>query len=75
MQQGLQRLSALVEAPNKLYGSAELQKLRQETRGGWTSEAEKILFDAIHMGKSIEEAMVLVAESEKSANHSELEFF
>lgn len=72
---GLQGMSALIEEPSRLYDPAEWQKLREEIRNGYTSETEKILFDAIHLGKSIEEALALVAESDKSADDSALEFF
>lgn len=72
---GLNGLSALVEAPNRLYNPAEWHKFQEEIRGRYTMESEKTMFDAIHQGKSIEEALALAAELGKSADDDEIELF
>lgn len=72
---GLQGLSALVEAPDRRYNLAEWQQLQTEIRGRYTSETEKIMFDAIVQGKSIVEALALAAESDKPAGEGEIELF
>ena len=73
---GLQGLSAIIDTPNRLYNPAEWYKFQEEIRGRYTMESEKIMFDAIHQGKSIEEALALAAEAAKQKSHSdEIELF
>lgn len=72
---GLQGLSALVEAQDRRYNLAEWQQLQAEIRGRYTSETEKIMFDAIVQGKSIQETLALATESEKVAYEGDIELF
>ncbi|MDD2761993.1 MAG: hypothetical protein PHH11_17085 [Methylomonas sp.] len=62
---GLKGLSAIIDTPARLYNPAEWYKFQGEIRGRYTMESEKIMFDAIHQGKSIEEALALAAEAAK----------
>jgi len=73
---GLNGLSAIIEDPNRLYNPTEWAKFQEEIRGRYTMESEKIMFDAIHEGKSIEEALALAIASEKQqADADEIELF
>ena len=73
---GLNGLSAIIEDQNRLYNPTEWAKLQEEIRGRYTMESEKIMFDAIHEGKSIEEALALAMASEKQqADEDEFELF
>ncbi|MGY6274960.1 hypothetical protein [Methylomonas sp. MgM2] len=73
---GLKELSALIGNPNRLYNPTEWMKFQQEIRGCYTMESEKIMFDAIHEGKSIEQALALVHISENQlADNDEVELF
>lgn len=72
---GLKGLSNIIETPGRLYNPVEWCKLQEEIRSRYTMESEKIMFDAIHDGKSIEEALALAAESANKADQDEIEFF
>lgn len=72
---GLKGLSDIIENPGRLYNPTEWYKFQEEIRGRYTMESEKIMFDAIHEGKSIQEALALAAESANNANQDEIEFF
>lgn len=71
---GLKGLSSLIESPNKLYNPAEWHKFQEEIRSRYTMESEKVMFDAIVHGKSIEEALILAAEF-KQQDDDEIELF
>lgn len=68
----LKGLSDLVESPERLYNPMEWKKFQDEIRGRYTMESEKILFDAILQGKSIEEAMILVNQAGEEGDEIEL---
>jgi hypothetical protein len=53
----LKGLSSLVESPERLYNPNEWLKLQNQIRSRYTMEAEKMMFDAILQGKSIDEAI------------------
>ncbi len=55
----LKGLSSLVENPDRLYNPFEWHKFQMEIRERYTMESEKIMFDAILEGKSIEEAFTI----------------
>ena len=74
--EGLKGLSSLVESPERLYNPSEWQKFKQEIRGRYTMESEKIMFDAIVQGKSIEEAIQLAAKADEAGkDEDEIELF
>jgi hypothetical protein len=60
----LKGLSSLVESPERLYNPFEWHKFQMEIRSRYTMESEKIMFDAILAGKSIEEALAIKAATE-----------
>jgi len=70
-------LSEIVDNPQLLYNPMEWQKLQDEIRVGYTMESEKIMFDAILQGKSVEEAIILASQCENSEDKGgdEIELF
>lgn len=74
--EGLRGLSTLVESPKRLYNPNEWQKFQQEIRDRYTMESEKVMFDAIVQGKSIEEAIKLAAQADDAGkDEDEIELF
>lgn len=73
----LKGLSELVETPERLYNPFEWNKFQMEIRGRYTMESEKIMFDAILEGKTIEEALAIKAQSDaqKSNDDDDIELF
>jgi hypothetical protein len=55
----LKGLASLVETPERLYNPFEWHKFQMEIRSRYTMESEKIMFDAILEGKSIEDAIAI----------------
>jgi len=53
----LRGLSKLVESPDKVFNPSEWHKLQSQIRSRYTMESEKVMFDAILQGKSIDEAI------------------
>lgn len=72
---GLRGLSSIVETPSRLYNPAEWHNLQESIRGRYTMESEKIMFDAIHQGKSIDEALALANSFDQQADDDEIELF
>ncbi|MDP2904513.1 MAG: hypothetical protein Q8N96_15630 [Methylovulum sp.] len=59
-------LSGLLESPDGLYNPGEWLKLQNGIRSRYTMESEKMMFDAILQGKTINEAL-----AEKEAKQQE----
>ncbi|QPK64200.1 hypothetical protein IVG45_04290 [Methylomonas sp. LL1] len=72
---GLKGLSDIIETPSRLYNPSEWYKFQQEIRGRYTMESEKIMFDAILQGKSIDEALALASDSANNVPQDEIELF
>lgn len=72
---GLKSLSAIIDTPQRLYNPAEWHDLQLEIRDRYTMESEKLMFDAIHEGKSIEEALALVINDVGGAHDDDIELF
>jgi hypothetical protein len=53
----LRGLSKLVENPERLYNPAEWHEFQDQIRSRYTMESEKIMFDAILQGKSLDDAI------------------
>lgn len=53
----LRGLSKLVESPERLYNPAEWREFQDQIRSRYTMESEKIMFDAILQGKSLDDAI------------------
>lgn len=71
----LKGLSSLVESPERLYSPFEWHKFQMEIRSHYTMESEKIMFDAILNGKTIEEALVIKQTFEAEHNDDDIELF
>jgi hypothetical protein len=71
---GLKGLSAIIDTPHRLYNPDEWHKLQTDIRGRYTMESEKVMFDAILQGKSIDEALTLASHVEV-ADSNEVELF
>jgi hypothetical protein len=70
----LRGLSKLVESPEKLYNPYEWQHFQAEIRARYTMESEKLMFDAILQGKSIDEAIAAKAVFEQN-QEDDIELF
>ncbi|MCF7970908.1 MAG: hypothetical protein K9L22_07050 [Methylococcaceae bacterium] len=69
-------LSTIVDSPQLLYNPIEWSKLQDKIREGYTMESEKIMFDAILQGKTIDQAMQLAAEhSNSNEDDDDIELF
>jgi hypothetical protein len=69
----LKGLSELVQDPDRLYSPAEWRQFQHEIRSRYTMESEKLMFDAIVQGKSVNEALAIKnAHLEDQADNIEL---
>lgn len=73
--EGLKGLSKLIDTPQRLYNPDEWHQFQEQIRARYTMESEKIMFDAIHHGKTIEEALQLAAEFDQQGDDDEIELF
>lgn len=74
--EGLKGLSTLIDTPQRLYNPEAWHKFQDQIRARYTMESEKIMFDAIHHGKTIEEALKLATEfDQQSGEEDEIELF
>lgn len=71
----LKGLADIIDTPERLYSPFAWRDFQTDIRGRFTMEAEKIMFDAILKGKSIEEAVALAAAYDGSADEEEIELF
>lgn len=71
----LKSLSAIIDTPHRLYNPEEWHQLQQHIRDRYTMESEKVMFDAIHDGKSIDEALALVVKDSPSDTDDDIELF
>ena len=70
----LKGLSELVESPDRLYNPNEWRKFQTQIRSQYTMESEKLMFDAIVEGKSIDEAIAIknIHQEENQSDNIEL---
>lgn len=73
--ESLRGLSLLVETPERLYNPKEWENFQTEIRDRYTMESEKIMFDAILQGKSLDEAIQLASESDEKDEGDDIELF
>ncbi len=71
----LKGLSEIIDTPHRLYNPLEWHKFQESIRSRYTMESEKVMFDAIHQGKSIEEALLLFAQANVQSRPDEIELF
>lgn len=72
--ESLKGLMLLIESPERLYNPIEWQKFQESIRAQYTMESEKIMFDAILSGKSVEEAVQLATEIDNT-DEDDIELF
>lgn len=70
----LRNLSALVENPDRLYNPKEWLEFQNHIRSRYTMESEKLMFDAILQGKSIEEAIAM-KDAHQRVESDDIELF
>lgn len=61
--QSLRGLGELVNSPHRLYNPAEWHTLVETIRGRYTTHADRVMFDAITGGSTLEEAIALYLKS------------
>jgi methyl-accepting chemotaxis protein len=57
--QALQKLSGLIEAAERLNDPGEWLQLQQDIKQGYTMESERLMFEHIMLGASVEEALAI----------------
>ncbi len=67
----LDSLSELVGDPSKLFSPFEWRGLQEKIRSKYTSESDKLMFDALIKGATVEEAIDL-SSSKEDSGHVEL---
>ena len=70
----LRSLSKLVENPERLYSPNEWQGFHNQIRSRYTMESEKLVFDAILQGKSVDDAITAKDAHQKSQSN-DIELF
>ena len=70
----LKGLSKLVEIPERLYNPNEWQEFQNQIRSRYTMESEKMMFDAILQGKSVDEA-IAAKEAYQNNQSDDIELF
>jgi len=68
----LDGLSSVISDPQRLYNPLEWQKFQQDIRKRYTMEPERVMFDAILAGKSIDEAIDLARQANQQSDKIEL---
>ncbi|MDD5580128.1 MAG: hypothetical protein PHY16_12720 [Methylobacter sp.] len=68
-------LSALLESPEQLYNPEAWLKFQNQIRSRYTMESEKLMFDAIFQGKSVEEALAVKNTSQPDSTDNNIELF
>ena len=69
----LDQLGGLISKPESLYNPQEWSNLQNQIKGSYTMEAERIMFEHILRGHSIEEALEIYRHhfDEKDAGHDD----
>lgn len=72
----LEQLAELIGNPMRLCNPEEWRKFQQEIRVRYTSEADKVMFDAVLSGASLDDAIRIFKEyeAEQAADDSDLFF-
>jgi NifU-like protein involved in Fe-S cluster formation len=71
----LKGLSELVESPERLYNPTEWRRFQTLIRARYTMESEKLMFDAIVQGKSIDEALAIKNTHQEEDESDNIELF
>jgi len=70
----LRGLSKLVESPERLYNPNEWQGFQNQIRSRYTMESEKMMFDAILQGKSVDDA-IAAKNAHQHSQSDDIELF
>lgn len=70
----LRGLSKLVESPERLYNPNEWREFQNQIRSRYTMESEKMMFDAILQGKSVDEA-IAAKDAYQHSQFDDIELF
>ena len=71
----LKGLSELVEDQNRLYNPVEWRDFQHQIRSRYTMESEKLMFDAIVKGKSVDEALAIKNAHQEEDQSDNIELF
>ena len=71
----LKGLSELVESQDRLYNPAEWWRFQTQIRSRYTMESEKLMFDAIVDGKSVNEALAIKNMHQEEDESDNIELF
>ena len=71
----LKGLSELVESPDRLYNPSEWRQFQTLIRARYTMESEKLMFDAIVEGKSVNEALAIKNTHQEEDQSDNIELF
>ncbi len=71
----LKGLSELVESPGRLYNPDEWRQFQTQIRARYTMESEKLMFDAIVEGKSVDEALTIKNAHQEEEQSDNIELF
>ncbi len=71
----LKGLSELVENQNRLYNPEEWRQFQSQIRSRYTMESEKLMFDAIVQGKSVDEALAIKNAHQEEDESDNIELF
>jgi hypothetical protein len=71
----LKGLSELVENQNRLYNPTEWRQFQSLIRSRYTMESEKLMFDAIVEGKSVDEALAIKNAHQEEDESDNIELF
>jgi len=71
----LEQMAELIGAPEKRHSLDEWQRLQNTIRARYTTEADRVMFDAVLGGASLEEAIDVFREYESQTVEDDLELF
>ena len=71
----LKGLSELVESPSRLYNPDEWRQFQTQICSRYTMESEKLMFDAIVEGKSVNEALAIKNTHQEEDQSDNIELF
>ena len=71
----LKGLSELVESQDRLYNPVEWRQFQTQIRSRYTMESEKLMFDAIVDGKSVNEALAIKNMHQEEDESDNIELF
>ncbi len=71
----LGQMAELIGNPVRLHDPSEWLKFQQAIRMRYTTEADKVMFDAVLNGASLEEAIRILKEHEAQSTEDDLELF